>query len=323
MPGVRQNLMVVALGGNAITQPDQEGRVEQQFANSRTAARALADLVVAGNQLLVTHGNGPQIGNFLLRNEAAAGLIYPLAMEVAVAHVQGGMGFMIAQTLTNELAARGDRRIVTAVVTTVLVDRDDPSFRNPTKPVGRELTREEAQRFAQQDGWSIKEVAPGRYRRVVPSPLPQRIMEIEHLRRAVAAGEILVACGGGGVPVVQDPVGGLCGVRAVIDKDLASALLAAQVDADAMLILTGVDRVRINYGKPDERGIERMTVAEARRWLEEGQFPPGSMGPKIQAAIQFLTITRRSAARVLIGDLYRAADVVAGRTGTIIMGDGE
>ena len=313
-----KSLMVVALGGNAISKPDEEGNVEQQFANSRLTARPLADLVEAGHQLIITHGNGPQIGNFLLRNRAAAGAIYPLPMEVAVAHVQGGMGYMIAQTLSNELAGRGHQRIVTTVVTTVLVDQDDPDFKNPTKPIGRPLTKEQAEEQAEHDHWTFTEVADGRFRRVVPSPLPKRIMEIETIRRAVSAGDLLVTCGGGGIPVIHNPEGGTLGTRAVIDKDLAGALLATQLDVDAMLILTNVDRVCINYGKLDQYEVDRMTVAQARKWLDEGQFPPGSMGPKVQGAVNFLTSSRKRDACVIIGPLDKASDAVAGRIGTRI-----
>lgn len=313
-----QKLIIVALGGNAITNPEDEGNVDDQFANSRIAARPLADLVEQGHQLVITHGNGPQIGNFLLRNDAAAGVIYPLPMEVAAAHVQGGMGFMIAQTLTNELAKHGHDRAVTTIITTVLVDSDDPSFKNPTKPIGLVLTKSEANRLNQAEGWTMKEVEPGKFRRVVPSPVPRRVMEIENIRRAVEAGDLLVACGGGGIPVVHDPQEGLRGVRAVIDKDLAGAVLAMELGADAMLILTNIDRVSINYGNPDEQAVERMTIAEAQTWLDDGQFPPGTMGPKIEGAIQFLNASDNPTARVIIGPLDRAADAFAGRTGTCI-----
>ena len=316
-----KQLIVVGLGGNAISRPDEEGNVDQQFANSRATARVLADLIEEGHQLVITHGNGPQIGNFLLRNEAAADRIYPLPMEVAVAHVQGGMGFMIALTLTNELANRSRDRVVTAVVTTILVDSDDPSFTAPTKPIGRMLTKKEADHYAAEEGWAIKEVGRGRYRRVVPSPIPRRIMEIGNIRRAVDAGDLLVVCGGGGIPVILDPTTGLRGVRAVIDKDLASALLASNLDVDTMMILTNVDHVSINFLKPDERAIDRMTLEEAQVWLDEGQFPPGSMGPKIQGAINFLRASRKSDARVIIGPLDKAADAVAGRIGTCVTKD--
>jgi carbamate kinase len=314
----RESLIVVALGGNAISRSDQEGNVDEQFENSRHTARALAELVQQGHQLVITHGNGPQIGNFLLRNEAGAGLIYPLPMEVAVAHVQGGMGFMIGQTLTNELHARGRTDSVTTIITTVLVDQNDPSFKNPTKPVGRTLAKAEADNYAKTEAWTMKEVSPGQFRRVVPSPMPRYIMEIETIRRAVANGETIIACGGGGIPVIRDPAKGLRGVRAVIDKDLASALLAAELDADMMLILTAVERVFINFGKPEQRAVDHMTAREAKQWLAEGQFPSGSMGPKVQGAIDFLTASKKGSVTVVIGPLDRTADAVAGRVGTRI-----
>ena len=318
----RRELTVVALGGNAISRPDEEGNVDQQFANSRATAVHLVDLVARGQQLVITHGNGPQIGNFLLRNEAARNTIYPLPMEVAVAHVQGGMGFMIAQTLTNELTRRGIERIVTAVITTVLVDQGDASFAKPTKPVGLTLSSDEAERLRRHNhDWVFKEVAAGQFRRVVPSPAPQKIMEIEHIRRAVAAGETLVVCGGGGIPVVRDPEDGLRGVRAVIDKDLAGALLAADLHADAMLILTNTERVCLHFGTPHQKAIERLTCSEAERYLAQGQFPTGSMGPKIQGALAFLRAGSKPDARVIIGPLHRAADAIAGRTGTSIVPD--
>ncbi|MCO6437116.1 MAG: carbamate kinase [Phycisphaerae bacterium] len=310
--------IVVALGGNAISLPDEEGRVDQQFFHSREAAAHLVSLAEQGHQLVITHGNGPQIGNFLLRNEAAAGKIYALPMEVAVAHVQGGMGFMIAQVLTNELAKRKIDRVVNAVVTTVLVHEDDSSFQNPTKPIGRILSREEAGHFAQNDGWTMKEVSPGKFRRVVPSPRPQHIMEIELIREAVASGQILIACGGGGIPVVRDGHGDLRGVRAIIDKDLASALLANEVDADAMMILTNVERVCLDFGKPTQRDISEMTLDQARRWLAEGQFPAGSMGPKVQASVVFLEHSRKRDAHVFIGSLEKASNVIRGVSGTRI-----
>lgn len=310
--------IVIALGGNAISQDKQEGNVTQQFENSRTTARQLADLIQQGYQPIITHGNGPQIGNFMLRNEAAADVIYPLDMEVAVAHVQGGMGFMIAQTLTNELNKRGIQRTVTAIVTTILVDHDDPSFKNPTKPIGRVMTEADAKKRATDDGWAIKEVQPGKFRRVVPSPMPRQIMELGLIRRAIDEGELLVTCGGGGVPVIRDREVGLRGTAAVIDKDFASALLAAELNASALMILTAVDRVCINFGKPDQRAFDRLTVAEAKEYMAEGQFPAGSMGPKVQGALNFLEAVKRPDARAIVGPLEHAADALAGKIGTCI-----
>ncbi len=313
-----KQLIVVALGGNAISQPHQEGNVKEQFENSAATAGQLADLVDQGHHLVITHGNGPQIGNFLLRNEVAAGVIYPLPMEVAVAHVQGGMGFMIAQTLTNELGRRGSSRVVNTFITTVLVDLADPAFRDPTKPVGRVLNKEEAAANYEKEGWQTKEVGPGEFRRVVPSPVPINIMEIDAIRRAVEGGDLIVACGGGGIPVARDPSYGLHGVAAVIDKDLASALLATDLDVDTIMFMTGVDRVAVNFNKPDQRDVDHMNADQARRWMVEGQFPRGSMGPKIQGAINFVEASRKPHARAIIGPLGRAADALAGKTGTCI-----
>jgi carbamate kinase len=311
-------LIVVALGGNAISLPDEEGRVDQQFANSQKTACQLADLVQQGYRLVITHGNGPQIGNFLLRNYAASKIIYPLPMEVASAHVQGGMGYMIGQTLMNDLRQRGTERTVTTMITTVVVDHDDLSFRNPTKPIGRVMTSEDARQYAEKEGWPMKEVAPGKVRRLVASPRPQRILEIDNIRRLVDAGEIVVACGGGGIPVIQDSDMVYHGTNAVIDKDLASAILATDLKADAMAVLTNIERVCINFGKPDQKEIERMTVSEAQAWFDEGQFPPGTMGPKIEGALNFLKAAQKPDARVVIGPLFKAADTVAGKAGTTI-----
>lgn len=292
--------------------------MDQQFANARITAQALADLVDAGHQLLITHGNGPQIGNFLLRNEVAAGMIYPLPMEVAAAHVQGGMGFMIAQSLMNEFHTRSRPRVVTAIVTTVQVDANDPSFGDPSKPIGRFLSKTEAERYRIGEGWSIKEIQPGKWRRVVASPVPQHIVELPVIQRLVEQGELLVVCGGGGVPVVRQPDGTLKGIAAVIDKDLATAVLAAELDASLLMILTNVDRVAVNFGNPDERALESLTVEQAQRLLSDGQFPGGSMGPKVRGAINFLSASRRSDASVIIGPLHGATDAIAGRVGTRI-----
>lgn len=310
--------MVVALGGNAISRPDEDGTVDQQFANARITARSLADLVEAGYDLLITHGNGPQIGNFLLRNEASVGTIYPLPMEVAAAHVQGGMGFMIAQTLMNEFQMRKRPRLVTTIVTTVEVDAHDPSFENPTKPIGRVLSRTEAERYKIGEGWAVKEIQPGKWRRVVASPVPTRITELRVIQGLVNGGELLVVCGGGGIPVVRDAKGGMTGVAAVIDKDLATALLASALDASILLILTNIDRVCINYGKPNERSVCVMSATEAQGHLDDGQFPDGTMGPKVRGALNFLRASKRPDAQVIIGQLHCAADSLTGHTGTRI-----
>ena len=314
-----KNLIVVALGGNAISRPDEEGNVAQQFDNSRITAKALADLVEQGNSLVITHGNGPQIGNFLLRNEAAAGAHLPLPMEVAVAHVQGGMGFMIAQAANqrasfarqqpdrgfdhHDCSGRG-RRSVVLQPDQARRTGDDQGAGGPLCPRRRlERPRNVAPQVPPRGGLANPQANHG------DRPDPP-------LRRG---GRTLVVCGGGGVPVVSNGCGNLHGTQAVIDKDLASALLAAELDARTMMILTNVDRICINYGKPDQRTVERMTVAEARKRLAEGQFPPGSMGPKVEGAVNFLEASLRPDAEVIIGPLHRAADAVARRTGTRIV----
>lgn len=311
--------IVVALGGNAITQPHEIGKVSEQFANSRHTATQLADMVEQGHQLVVTHGNGPQIGNFLLRNEAAATAIHALPMEVAVAHVQGGMGFMIAQALTNELARRGIQRTAAAIVTTVLCDSNDPSFKTPSKPIGRYLSPDQARYFVDEEGWNVKEISPGKYRRVVPSPTPQTIQEIELIRQSVDAGHLLVVCGGGGIPVVRKGNGDLHGTKAVIDKDLASSLLARELGADSFMILTNVQRVCLNFGSPGERKLDRMAVAEAKVHLEAGEFGAGSMGPKVRGALEFVDASAKPDAVAMIGHLEHAAAVTAGENGTWIV----
>lgn len=310
--------VVVALGGNALLRPGEEGSVEQQFDNARETAVHLADLVEAGRQLVITHGNGPQVGHELRRVELAAHELYRLPLDICGANTQGALGYMIAQCLRNELVQRGVPRDVTAVVTSVEVRLDDPDFTNPTKPVGSFYPPDQAARLQTRYGWKMVEV-PGRgMRRVVPSPMPQAIVEIGLITRLTAAGELLVCAGGGGIPVVRTPTGGYFGVEAVIDKDRTSGLLARAIDAAMFVIVTNVRRVAINYGKPNEQFLERMSLAEARRHFADKQFPPGSMGPKIEAAIDFLSGAARDDACVVICDMEALEEALAGRSGTRI-----
>ena len=311
--------IVVALGGNAISQPGEAGDVDQQFANTRKTVTYLADLVDNGCRLVVTHGNGPQVGNVLRRVELAARELYRLPLDICGAHTQGGMGFMIAQCLRNELWRRGRQRGVTAIVTSVEVDPNDPGFQNPTKPIGGFYRRQQADELMREHGWQMISIPKHGHRRVVPSPLPLRIVEIDLIRRLANEGELLVVAGGGGVPVISTPEGDLVGVEAVIDKDRTSAILAAEINADTLLIVTSVERVALGYGTPQERVLEQMTVADARRYLAEGHFPPGSMGPKVEAAISFLERAPREDARVIICGLGHMAEALAGRSGTRIV----
>lgn len=313
-------LIVVALGGNAVSPPQSDGNIDDQFAAARQVAVPLADLLVQGHQLVITHGNGPQVGNVMRRVEIAARHnVYPLPLDIVVADTEAGMGYMIGQCLMNELAARGRPRICTTIITTVRVDADDPALADPAKPVGPFLSREQAERHARENGWIVKEEPPRGWRRVVPSPRPREIVELPLLKKLVAGGEIVVAAGGGGIPVVRDARGYYRGLEAVIDKDFTSGLLALALAADRLIILTGVDQVQRNFGKPTAEPIDAMTPDEAESLLAQGQFPAGSMGPKIRAAVDFVQGSRKPASEVLITSCERAADAMAGKTGTRIV----
>ena len=272
-------LIVAALGGNAVSPPGQEGTIPQQFASTRDAIRPLANLMLAGHQLVLSHGNGPQVGNVMRRVEIAAQQhVYPIPLDTAVADTQAGMGYMLSQCLMNELALRGKPKICTTIITTVCVDADDPAFSNPTKPVGPFLTLEQFQRHVSRDGWKVVEDAGMGWRRVVASPLPREIVEMNVIRHLVQAGESIVVCGGGGIPVIRGDRGQFVGVEAVIDKDRTSALLALGIGADLLAMLTSVDQVQSDFGTPKARSLERLSIDSARGMLATGQFPCGSDG---------------------------------------------
>jgi carbamate kinase len=318
----RDKLIVVALGGNAISRPGQEGNVEQQFENTSYTAGHLADLIASGYQLVITHGNGPQVGNVLRRVELAARELYRLPLHICGAHTQGGMGFMIAQCINNALVQRPVERRVTAVVTSVEVDPTDPALENPTKPIGSFYRKDKAEELQRRHGWEMVHVPRQGYRRVVPSPAPKAVVEADLIRRLVDAGELLVIGGGGGIPVARNGAGQLHGIEAVIDKDRTAALIGRLLDAPVLLIVTSVERVSLDYGTERERPLERMTAAEACRYLDEGQFPPGSMGPKIEAAIEFLRGCQAGDACVIICDIEHMGAALEGRSGTRIDPDG-
>lgn len=306
--------IVIALGGNAIIEEGTEGTITQQFANTRKSMAAIVGLISEGHKVVLTHGNGPQAGVHLIRNEAASAQVSPSPLGVIVADTQGSMGYMIAQSLTNALLKSGVNKQVVAVITQVEVDPADPSMLNPTKYVGPFYKAEQVEKLRER-GWLIKE-DPGRgFRRVVPSPLPLDVIEKDIIRDLIDDGKIVIAAGGGGVPVKREADGSLNGVDAVIDKDRASALLASLIGADELVILTGVDKVAINFRKPDQESFDRMTVAECEKYLAEGQFPKGSMGPKIEAACDFI---RRGGAKVIITTMENATLAVDGKAGTAI-----
>ncbi len=312
----KKKTVVIALGGNAILQRGQKGTFEEQLENVYRTCEQLAQMVLSGRwRIVITHGNGPQVGNLLLQQDAAKEIVPPMPMDACGAQTQGLIGYMIQQALHNILdrEGRGDIPIAT-VVTQVLVDKADPAFQNPTKPVGPFYTEEEAKRLRLEKGWHIVEDAGRGWRRVVPSPDPKEIIEKEAIRTLVENRVIVIASGGGGIPVVRED-GRLQGVEAVIDKDLAGERLAVDVGADVFLILTDVEKVMLNYGKPDQTPIDRMTPTEARRYLAEGHFAKGSMEPKVRAAVRFV---EAGGERAAIGHLFQAVEVLEGKAGTQI-----
>lgn len=308
-------LAVVAIGGNSITKANQAGTIPEQFANARETARHIAAMIARGYDVVVTHGNGPQVGNILLRAEMASCVLPGLPLDTCGADSQGGIGYMIQQVLGSELRRRGIEQNVVTVLTQVVVDEADPAFQNPTKPIGPFYTREEAERKHDEAGWAIVQDVDRGWRRVVPSPMPVRVVEIGAIRALLDAGWVVVAVGGGGIPVVEEGEG-FRGVEAVIDKDHASRLLATDLGADLFFMSTDVEKVAIDFGKENERGLKTLTVAEARKYHEQGHFPPGSMGPKILAGIAFLEAGGQQVIITNPESIERALD---GETGTRIV----
>jgi carbamate kinase len=281
-------LAVVSIGGNVIIKRDERGAIEEQFENTIASVRHLAVLLERGYSVIITHGNGPIVGNIVLRNEVTRDTIPPMPIYMCDADSEGGIGFMIQQSLYNELHRVERKEDVIAVVTQVVVDENDPAFSNPTKPIGPFYTKEEAESLAKERGWTVMEDSQRGYRRVVPSPRPIRIVEAGVVKRLAEMGIVVIAVGGGGVPVLELPDGSLKGVDAVIDKDLATSTLAGEIGVELFINLTQVEMVYLDFGKTDQRGIKEMDVEDARRYMEEGHFAPGSMGPKIEAAIDFI-----------------------------------
>jgi carbamate kinase len=306
----------VALGGNAITRSGVPDNIPNQFRHTRESLASLVKMARHGWRIAITHGNGPQVGNAILRVELTRGRAPELPLGICVADTQGGMGYMIEQSLINALAHdRVDRTAVT-IVTQVLVDEHDPAIGNPSKFIGQFYTEGEARQLADHNGWTVKE-DPGRgWRRVVPSPRPQGVVQAEIIHRLVDEGVIVVCCGGGGIPVFKLRDGRLEGLDAVIDKDRASAMLAAEINADLLLILTQIERVALDFTTDHPRPLDALTASEAERHLADGQFPKGSMGPKIEAALEFLG---HGGKEVIITSIPKALEAVEGRAGTRIV----
>ena len=306
---------VVAIGGNAVNRPGEPATAENMIKNLSETAKYLVEMLDSF-EIVITHGNGPQVGNLLLQQEAAKDIVPPFPLDVNDAQTQGSLGYMIALTLQNELIRRGIERDVAAIVTRIVVDENDPAFKDPTKPVGPFYSEEEARKLMEEKGWNMVEDAGRGWRRVVPSPWPLDVVEKEVIKTLIEKDTIVIAAGGGGIPVVREKDGTLRGVEAVIDKDRASALLAIELDVDMLIILTGVEKVYLNFGKPDQKPLDVLTIEEARKYLEEGQFPRGSMGPKIEASIKFVEETGREA---LITDMTTLKEALEGKTGTRIV----
>ena len=311
-----KKLAVVAFGGNALLRPEDRGTQEEQIARAKQAARWLAEIVRHDYRLIVVHGNGPQVGNILVQAEEASTKIPPQSLDVAVAQTEGSMGFMLQQAIRNRLEAIGHGGEVVTVLTEVEVDPADPAFKRPTKPIGPFFTRYRAEALERDLGWTMREDSGRGWRHVVPSPRPLHILNIRTVERMLDAAPVVIAAGGGGIPVVRGRDGQWRGIEAVIDKDFASALLAAELKADLYIILTGVAKVAIDFGKPTQKEIDRMTLEEAEKHLADGQFPPGSMGPKIEAAIQF---ARQSGQDVLITDVEHLREALDGKDGTLLV----
>jgi carbamate kinase len=305
---------LVSLGGNAILKHGQKGTAEEQEANVQNTAKHLATLLRKGERIAITHGNGPQVGNILLQNEIAKDKLPAMPLDVCGAESQGMIGYMLQRALRGEL--EGSKIPVATIVSQTLVDAEDRAFKNPTKPVGPFYTAKEAQQLRESKGWHIISDSGRGYRRVVPSPTPLDIIERETIIRLFETGTVVISLGGGGVPVVREKNGRLRGVEAVLDKDRTAALLAKTLGVETLLILTDVEKVYINYGKPDQRALDRMTVEDCRRYLAEGEFPEGSMGPKIQSAVSFLTDSPKG--RVVIASLEMAEEALKGTAGTTI-----
>jgi carbamate kinase len=306
---------VIAIGGNSLILDKQHEDVPSQWGAVQETCKHIADMVERGWKLVITHGNGPQVGFILRRNELAAHEVHQTPLDMIGADTQGSIGYMIGQTLQNEFKHRGIEQPIAAVVTQVLVDRNDPGFLNPTKGIGGFTAEAKAREF-EADGWRVVEDAGRGWRRVIASPIPIRIVELDAIRTLVDSGFIVVAVGGGGIPVFEDEDGNLVGTRAVIDKDRATALLAKELEVDLFLVSTAVAQVAINFNEPGQQWLDRMTAEEARVYHAEGHFKPGSMGPKIEAVLSYLDAY--PAGKALITDPANIAQALDGKSGTWI-----
>jgi len=311
-------LALIAMGGHAFTQGDEIGTVEDHERNAVKIATILMTMVERNYNVVITHGNGPQVGNLLIQQECARDETPAMPLDVLVAMTAGSLGYILQQALLNELRKNDVRRYVVTVVTQVIVDENDPAFQNPNKPIGPFLSKAEAERRRDEMGWEIREDAAGRgYRRLVPSPRPIKVIQRDMIREAASAGHLVIACGGGGIPVKDSAEGQYSGLEAVVDKDLTSSVLGANIGAELMIILTSEPQVFTHFGKPEQRAISAVTLDEIERLKAEGHFPPGSMGPKIDAVIHFL---KQGGRRALVTDADSLTDAIEGRAGSHFIG---
>lgn len=307
---------MIALGGNALIKPGQEGNIYEQFANTRESIKSIVNIIKDGWDVVLTHGNGPQVGAILLQNQAGRDIVPPMPLGICVAESQGLIGYMIQQCLSNALRKEGIDRDVVTIITQVLVEDKDPAFDNPTKPIGPYFNEDQAIRLLK-DGYQITKQKNG-WRIVVPSPDPKSIVEADVIKTLLEKGIIVIAAGGGGMPVIERKGWGLDGREAVVDKDLSAERIAESIGADVLLILTDVPYVYLNYGSDDQEPLKNVTLKEIRRFYEDGHFPPGSMGPKILAAIRFL---ESGGERAIIADIDHGWEALKGETGTQIIRD--
>jgi carbamate kinase len=314
-----KKVAVVAIGGNSLIKDKQHRTIEDQYLAAKETTYHITDMIESGWDVVIGHGNGPQVGFILQRSEIANRVegLHEVALDVCGADTQGAIGYALQQTLQNELRRRGIKKNVATVITQVEVDKDDPAFKNPSKPIGGFMDEEEAKRRESEQGWKIVEDAGRGWRRVVPSPLPKKVVEFDAVKSLIDAGVIVISVGGGGIPVVEDSNGELKGTAAVIDKDYASSLLAQTMNADLLLISTAVEKVALNFGKPDQKWLDKITLAEAKQYLAEGtHFAKGSMAPKIQAIVWFLENGGKEA---LITNPENIGKALKGETGTRIV----
>jgi carbamate kinase len=313
---MKKGLAVIAFGGNSILKEDERGTQEEQIRHCDEAADLMAQIVQRGYDLLIVHGNGPQVGNVLIQMEEASNKVPPFSLDVCVSISEGSMGYMLERSLRNQFRKRSLKKEVATLITQVMVDPRDPAFENPSKPIGPFFTAFRAQALKKEKKWPMVEDSGRGYRRVVASPYPQRIINLEVVKSLVKDGTCVIAAGGGGIPAYYDGYDNIKGVEAVIDKDYTSSMLASELQADLFVILTNVEYVAINFGKKNQKNLTRMRLKEIKRYFEKGQFPPGSMGPKIKAATDFI---ENGGKEVIITTAKELIKAIKGQSGTHIV----